>query len=652
MWRRTTGRVAGRGSISRGRALRRFRSCGSRTCRLRRRRSRWRHLRTCRLFQRRGWWVCWRSWVCVHRGDAAVLDGRERERAPGPKVRRAVVREARGSTRAHGGGWPGSGSNAPSLAAGVLAAAGAFSAFGQSCPLTLDGWLGPAGGGGRVSLVERPLPGCGGATWNCTRDETGATIRFANSVGVAVSGSGTGALVFALGRVSRPGGPSNEPRIFAFTRDRGEPVWSSPVTSPSLDSWSSPVLDPCNSTVIVCSGRVVAAFDRATGAPRWQRQLTRVIVNASPVVTSDLGPRNRLFVTDFNGGGTSGRLYCINVDPFDATANPYQPGDIVWSRVIGGTSGNSPAYDAGVAYVATNGRFFTPPAPSEPGSILAFPATATGTPEPLWTFTNVLDLGFYGGVSVRREADGVPMVYAASYNFAFTGALASSNLVKVDGSCGQLVWSVACGRTSTIPVPLPGGRVLVSEGVRGEFGSAAALSLYEDTGGSAELLWNTAEATWTDLNGNQIVEEGEYKPMGGWTMQPVVSQFGGASRAVVGLIPGGAGEQTEELLVVDLGKGPLDPNFVVTETHGPGNPAALAGTVLYSTGEHGLHAFGATMPDLDLNADGMVTVDDLYSWEQGLGDTDVNRDGVTDTEDRGWVASAVRAPGVPKSEGL
>jgi len=503
-----------------------------------------------------------------------------------------------------------------------------------------------------VSLVERPLPGCSEETWDSTRDETGTTIRFANSVGVAVSGSGQGSLVFALGRVSRLGGPSNEPRVFAFTRDGGEPVWSRPVVSPSLDSWSSPVLDPCNGTVIVCSGRMVAAFDQVTGEPRWQRQVTRVIVNASPLVTGDLGPRDRLFVTDFNGGGTSGRLYCINVDAFDAGVNPYQPGDIVWSRVIGGTSGNSPAYDAGVVYVATNGRFFTPPTPSEPGAILAFSAEATLTPEPLWTFANVENLGFYGGVCVKREAGGTPMVYAASYNFALTGPLASSNLVKVNGASGQLVWSAPCGRTSTIPVPLPGGRVLLSEGVRGEFGSAAALSLYGDTGGSAQMLWNTALASWMDVNGNQVIEEGEYKPMGGWTMQPVVSQFGGVSLAVVGLLPGSAGEQTEELLVVDLGKGPLDPGFVVSEKHGPGNPAALAGTTLYSTGEHGLYAFGATTLELDLNADGVVTVDDLYAWEQGLGGTDVNHDGVSDAEDRAWVASAVRAPSVPKAEGL
>ncbi|MFZ2875639.1 MAG: PQQ-binding-like beta-propeller repeat protein [Phycisphaerales bacterium] len=562
------------------------------------------------------------------------------------------MREARGSTRAHGGGWPGSGSNAPSLAAGVLAAAGAFSASGQPCPLPLDGWLGPAGGGGRASLVERPLPACGQPTWNRTRDETGATIRFANSVGVAVSGSGNGALVFALGRVSRPGGPSNEPRVFAFARDSGEPVWSRPISSPSLDSWSGPVLDTCNGTVIVCSGRMVAAFDQLSGEPRWQRLLTRVIVNASPVVTSDLGPGDRLFVTDFNGGGTSGRLYCINVDPFDAANNPFQPGEIVWSRVIGGTSGNSPAYDAGVVYVATNGRFFTPPTPSEPGSILAFSAGATSEPEPLWTFANVLDLGFYGGVCVNRDASGTPMVYAASYNFSLTGPLASSNLVKVNGACGDLVWSAPCGRTSTIPVPLPGGRVLLSEGVRGEFGSAAALALYEDLGSSAQPLWNTAVASWVDVNGNLAIDEGEYKPMGGWTMQPVVSQFGGVSRAVVGALPGSAGEQTEELLVVDLGKGPLDPEFLVEDGHGPGNPAALAGTTLYSTGEHGLHAFGATTLELDLNGDGYLTVDDLYAWEQGLGGSDVNGDGVTDAEDRAWVASAVRAPGVPKSEGL
>ena len=42
-----------------------------------------------------------------------------------------------------------------------------------------------------------------------------------------------------------------------------------------------------------------------------------------------------LAITDF---GNSAGLYCINVDPFDAGANPFRPGQIVWRAPIGAAS--------------------------------------------------------------------------------------------------------------------------------------------------------------------------------------------------------------------------------------------------------------------------------------------------------------------------
>src|SRR5690606_6027006 len=101
--------------------------------------------------------------------------------------------------------------------------------------------------------------------------------------------------------------------------------------------------------VITASGRFVTAFDLGTGSLRWQTELGRNVVNASPLVVEDSG---RLFITDYDGFGLSARLYCIDL-------GPPNPGAILWSVTIGGSSGNSPAY--------ADGRVFVP-ACAGPGS--------------------------------------------------------------------------------------------------------------------------------------------------------------------------------------------------------------------------------------------------------------------------------------------
>lgn len=474
-------------------------------------------------------------------------------------------------------------------------------------------------------------------------DETGTTVRFVPRTGVCVTDNHNGSLVVAVGRVSRPGGPVNEPRLIAFSRDTGAAAWSAVVPAPTLDSFSSPVFDPGNQSVIYCSSNKVSAFSVWNGAPLWQAPLTRGIVNATPVVTSDRPGVNRLFITDFHGGGTNARLYCINVDPYIPTLNPFQPGQIVWSTVIGGSSGNSPAYDAGVVYVASTGRFNSPPNPNLPGAIRAYPAAATTEPAPLWVFANEVEEGFYGGVTVRPSpAPGLPArVYAASY--AFAGGMNSANMVCLSADTGSLLWSAPTNRTASIPVVLPDNRILLAGGIR-DFGcSFPSVSLWQDLGGSAVQVWDSALDTWLDDDHDGCIDPGEALEIGGWTQQPVITQFAGRTLAFVGVIsPSAVAESADRLHVLDLDRTPSEAGFLLREVVGAGDPPAIAAGNLFSIGPSGLVALGPSPSSFDINADSTLTVDDLYDWELGVGERDIDRNGSIDSADRALLADALR----------
>ena len=107
--------------------------------------------------------------------------------------------------------------------------------------------------------------------------------------------------------------------------------------------------------------------------------MQKAVINASVCVALDIA-HARAFITDYDGFGDTGRLYCVNLDP-NTPGNRYEPGEIVWSDGIGGSSGNSPAYSDGVVYV---GSVSEPPG-SEPngGTIHAYDATAN-TVTNLW----------------------------------------------------------------------------------------------------------------------------------------------------------------------------------------------------------------------------------------------------------------------------
>ncbi len=245
---------------------------------------------------------------------------------------------------------------------------------------------------------------------------------------------------------------------FAVALDRvsGEEIWASPIAPVILDSWSSPALDIEHGTLIIATGSTIVALDITTGEQVWSHTLSSTIVNASPVVTNDLGDRDRVLITNYSFGGLgNAQLICINIDPFNADTNPYHPGDLVWAKNLGAdSSGNTPAYQSGRVYLATasNGS-------GSRGTIRGYDITEDVAPaSPLWSFTNTINAGFFGGVSIAKGH-----IYASSYSFS--GLQTSANTVKLNKNTGALVWSVSTNRTDATPIVLPNGDVIVSAGV-------------------------------------------------------------------------------------------------------------------------------------------------------------------------------------------
>ncbi|MFN0133331.1 MAG: PQQ-binding-like beta-propeller repeat protein [Phycisphaerales bacterium] len=478
---------------------------------------------------------------------------------------------------------------APFAMAALLALAGA-------APIARgDDWPMLARDANRVSLGNS-LPPLGTPAWIASTDPAGAAVSFPGQTGVVADNKH----VYAIGTVG------GQTRVLAYDVVSGAPRWSAAVPTPLLESWAAPAVDVKRDLVIVGTGFVLAAINANTGVVEWQTPLPRPVVNASPVITSDRFMSDRALVTLFDGFASDGRLVCVNVDPFDATWNPYIPGQIVWSIVIGGSSGNSPAYADGVVYVASTGA----PSGGERGQIIARRIDDPPTAPNLWTFENPQELGFFGGVCVGSNADNTPSVFAASY--AFAGGLDSANLVKLSASTGALRWSVPCNRTSSIPVPLPGGYILLSGGLSG-FGSAPSVELFKDLGSSAELVWNSAQETWIDLNGNQVLDPGEYLRLGGWTQMPVVVpapdrasgpdshlRLGPQFHAAIGAIPIGASTSTPstDFYVIDVARRPGQSGFIKASFPNAGASPALveSGTTtrLFSIGAAGLHCFASS----------------------------------------------------------
>lgn len=478
-------------------------------------------------------------------------------------------------------------------------------------------WSHYAGVPARIPLAASSAPDLAQPLWTTDQTASGSPIVFDAPAGPIVHS----------GRVFAPGTVAGQPSLLAFDAATGAHLWDAPVPAPELDSWSTPAAD--GNAVLFGSGDLLIAFDTSTGAELWRTTLQLPIVNASPCITSDLGPADRVFLTDYDGSYSSfdgGSLYCINLDPFDPALNPYQPGEIVWRAATDAAlSGASPAYHNGNVYIADAGDPFFGVA----GRVHAFDATATASPAPLWSTDDPGGDAYFGGVSVSGGA-----VYAASYDFA--GTQFSATLTKLDASTGSVVWSTPANRTSSVPIPLSDGRVLLSTGIDG-FGSIAALQLFTSTG---TLLWDSALDSWND-DGDNTPEPGEYLALGGWTHLPAVIETSSATLIATGTLPSTSlFSGYSQLSLLDLRFTPSDASFVRSSASGAANSPALSGGLLYTTGPGGLHAYGSAAPSFDIDGSGAVTTEDLYAWHATP--TDLDGDGQANTADALALEAALR----------
>lgn len=415
--------------------------------------------------------------------------------------------------------------------------------------------------------------------------------------------------------------------VVAIDRVTGELRWVCEIPIALLDSWSAPTVDMARNSVLVATGTKLCALSLDNGQELWRTSLDNLVVNATPVVTYDRPGRDRAFITDHSfASGSNGHLFCVNVDEYHPTNNPYDPGELVWIVDLKGeTSGNTPAYRDGMVYVSTasgGGNW-------DQGMIRAYPVGTNSPPQPAWVFEHTSAAGFFSGVAVTDTA-----VYASTYSF--TGDQFSAQTVRLNRATGQRVWSVPTNRTDVVPVPFGDRFVLVSGGVPFSsqfpaFGSLPSLELIVETPfGSAARVWDTAIDTLDDNNNNGRWDPGEdFLSLGGWTIQPSVVDIDGKFYAYAGASPDPSGDDgffgaSPAFAVVDLGKMPTDAGFVVGWGQGAGASPAISGTELYSVGYNGVVAFGApampvqrilamwsagTLPDF--NADGIADLVDL-----------------------------------------
>ena len=358
-----------------------------------------------------------------------------------------------------------------------------------------------------------------------------------------------------------PKNPQN--KLVALDRRTGAVMWETLIAATVFDFWYSPAVDTLNDAVLIGTGNRLYGIDAVSGAIDWSTPLMQSSINAGAVVASDLDP-GRAFITDYDGFGTSGSVYCINTSPFDASTNPFQAGDIVWFEPIGGSSGNTPAYDDGVVYVASVGDASLAGI-TDAGRVFAFDVDAPAESRLLWSVT--IGEGFFGGIAYANG-----FVYAASYDFDGSGD--NSTLVKIDTADGNIQWTVECERTNSTPI-VKGTEIYLSAGFPGS-GSVPKIQAFEDMGGSARKIWDT----FYDTSGVLLV--------GGWTHQPVLV----GDDLYAGTIPTGFpffGPYTD-LYVLDTTKMPADSGFIIDHAIGMGSSPAICGGTIYTIGASGLHA--------------------------------------------------------------
>lgn len=410
----------------------------------------------------------------------------------------------------------------------------------------------------RQAIADYALPNLEVPGWLA-----GSDVTFVGPSGPVLTDSA----VFTYAERYDAGGSRVGNQVIAYNLQTGAELWNCPVDLAAFDSWSSPGVDVGNNAVLIGSGVNVYSIDATSGAINWTTGLARGIVNAS-ICVADNG---MAYITDYEGMGTGGSIYGINLDH----ANPdHNAGDIVWQVAIGGTSGNSVAYHDGVVYVGCVGADAWP---NNRGALYAFNA-ATG--DEIWQadLSSILNggEGFFGGCTY---VDGY--VFAATYEF-YTQA----TMVAVHADDGAVMWSVDSERTDSIPLVVD-DTIYLSAGIEG-FGShprvqAFGFDMSAPEGSRVWELWDT----YDDTGGALVV--------GGWTHMPV---YYGAT-LYAGAIPTGGdywGPYTD-LYMLDTSLTPSDPGFISDHIAGMGSTPAIdwEGN-LYTYGEDGLHRLNTPEP--------------------------------------------------------
>jgi outer membrane protein assembly factor BamB len=343
---------------------------------------------------------------------------------------------------------------------------------------------------------------------------------------------------------------------------------------------------------------------------KWQTELEKIVLNAS-VCVADTLEHTRAFITDYDGFGTTGKLYCINLDANEPN-NHYQPGEIIWTDTLGSTSGNTPGYKNGFVYVSSNMDD-----ESYSGAIYAYDANA-GTAIRLWKAANPNFEGFTSGLTITKEG----FIYAACYDWADSNEN-NSALCKINSNNGNIIWITDAERTSTAPVVV-GDKIYISGGING-YGSRPKVTAFEDLGSNVTKLWETPLGMF----------------IGGWTNQPVYAN----GKLYVGAIPenGNYFGAYEELYVLDI-NAPVDsPKFVISHYTGHlcGNNPAVTFDSLYTIGLDGLLKFHQPALLADINKDNAVNIFDLVKITElwllddsiGKNRADLNLDGKVDFAD-------------------
>ncbi len=501
-------------------------------------------------------------------------------------------------------------------------------------------WTMPCGNPQRTSVAATLSPTTTTPAWTITTDPQGRAITFPGGMSPVC----TRDHVFAIGSVVISA--QKQFFLFAINRRTGAHAWSRQITAPVADSWSPPIIDERNGTIITTTGKVVAAYELSTGAPRWSVTLARTIVNASALITTDLGVSNRLFITQYDGFGSSGLLTCINIDPQFGIANPFALGHVLWSAPIGGSSGNSPAYVDGIIFCASVGEL------DVYGQAQAFDARSITEPAPLWTQYTV-DHNFFGGCSLRADEHGL-WLFAASY--AFAGNVSSARLYKFNALTGDIVWNTSANRTCSTPILLDDGRILLAGGLWG-YGTIPSLEIFVDHGPTVTRAWHSVLDTWQDADSDSIIDAGEFFAVGGWNQQPIANAPSPITSPIpreiwLGAIPSApeTGAAYATLYNLDLTRlppigtlsGPSDRSFVIATRAGAGASPCPTDRSIYSTGTSGLTALGPIPGRYDVNSDGRVDIDDLYAWTQGTGQRDTDLDGDIDQKDQADLIAQIR----------